>query len=108
MNNRYNVATQSVCNLPWVEEPEASPKLMALVYNVIKQAEDGAVRQVVYSSRVERGVAVIAELLRRKSSTLKLAIIDGSVSSTERTKTIKVYNTSLAQQAQYAIVHVFE
>lgn len=89
VSNRYSVAIQSVANLPFPDHPEKSPKLMALVRKVTSLASHGP--QVVYSSRIEKGVDVVAGLLQ--SSALRVAKVDGRVSTAERGKVVKAYNS---------------
>jgi hypothetical protein len=94
VQNRYGTALQSAANLPFIDRPESSPKLVALVNNVIKLKDKGS--QVIYSSRIERGVDVIADLLKQRSpSSMKIEKIDGKVLAGDRTKIVKAYNTGL-------------
>lgn len=89
VQNRYSMAIQSMANMPFPNNPEKSPKVMALVNNVIKISPHG--RQVIYSSRIEKGVDSILAML--KTSKLKIVKIDGGVAAGERCKIVKAYNS---------------
>jgi Helicase conserved C-terminal domain len=93
VQNRYGTALQSAANLPFIDRPETSPKLMALVNNVIKLKKNGS--QVIYSSRIERGVDAILKLLQRSGSSLRIEKVDGQVAAAERTRIVKAYNSGL-------------
>ncbi|KAG5182852.1 P-loop containing nucleoside triphosphate hydrolase protein [Tribonema minus] len=86
INNRYSQALVSVLNMPF-GDAETSPKMLALVANVAA----GPLPAVVYSCRVERGVAPLVELLKKEG--LRVGAIDGSVASAkERTAIVRAYN----------------
>ena len=91
VNNRYNAALRAVSNMPFPDNLEDCPKLVALVANVSQHAARGA-PQVVYSCFIASGCASIAKLLRRRNPSMTVAIIDGQTKADDRTKIARRFN----------------
>ena len=91
VNNRYNAALRAVSNMPFPENLDDCPKLVALVANVSQYVARGA-PQVVYSCFLASGCGSIAELLRRRNPSMTVAVIDGKTKAADRTKIARRFN----------------
>lgn len=93
--NTYNTLLRSICNCPFPDAPEHSPKFEHMLHWMYEEeAEDK--KQVVYSSRKDTGVLALMGLWRGRSRLPRQIFkIDGSMSKDDRADQIVRYNRSL-------------
>ena len=82
----YNTHLRSVCNNPYPNNPELSPKLLCIRDN-IQAYKDQQMKQIVYSSRRDAGINALDDIL--EDTTYR---IDGSMSIEERSESIRTFN----------------
>lgn len=82
----YNTQLRTICNNPYPETPELSPKLTSLRDN-IQSYLDQNMKQIIYSSRRDAGIDALDNLLEED-----LYRIDGSMSIDERSESIRKFN----------------
>lgn len=88
--NTYNTLLRSICNCPFPEQPDLSPKMTTMIARMSQHVDK---KQVVYSSRRDTGVTALMQLWTARSSDTRAVFrVDGTMSQQARTDNINAFN----------------